>query len=405
MHHPPLWTQRSRARRGDDRRDRSRSPDASRLKGISARQGPRTLDGRSTKDQEPVDVCGLDEGRLFLDRSLPTSEALAEPSALVALLDEAHRTAPLDLVAGPSGYGLPLTAARDLTDTDLRLAYLAAEGESGGIGGLRSLMRRLARSSTPVVLTPGVVHLPSVPAQRKVNRVDMGTADKVCAVALAVRDQTERRRCSERDVSFILLEMGGAFTAAIAVEHGRIVDGVGGTCGPLGVRAAGALDGEVAFLAGTVPKQLLFRGGAATIAGEPDALAEAIAAPTTLRGQLAWDAYVESSVKAAAALAVSVPRAFEVILSGRMARVAGVREELTRRLAGVIAGRPVHVLTGFAVAAKQGAQGAALIADGLAGGASAALVDALGIREACGTVLDHLYVITPAAARARLGIA
>ena len=352
-----------------------------------------------------VDVCGLDEGRLFLDRSLPTSEALAEPSALVALLDEAHRTAPLDLVAGPSGYGLPLTAARDLTDTDLRLAYLAAEGESGGIGGLRSLMRRLARSSTPVVLTPGVVHLPSVPAQRKVNRVDMGTADKVCAVALAVRDQTERRRCSERDVSFILLEMGGAFTAAIAVEHGRIVDGVGGTCGPLGVRAAGALDGEVAFLAGTVPKQLLFRGGAATIAGEPDALAEAIAAPTTLRGQLAWDAYVESSVKAAAALAVSAPRAFAVILSGRMARVAGVREELTRRLAGVIAGRPVHVLTGFAVVAKQGAQGAALIADGLAGGASAALVDALGIREACGTVLDHLYVITPAAARARLGIA
>jgi hypothetical protein len=32
-------------------------------------------------------------------------------------------------------------------------------------------------------------------------------------------------------------------------------------------------------------------------------------------------------------------------------------------------------------------------------------VDALGIREACGTVLDHLYVISPAAARARLGIA
>jgi hypothetical protein len=33
------------------------------------------------------------------------------------------------------------------------------------------------------------------------------------------------------------------------------------------------------------------------------------------------------------------------------------------------------------------------------------LVDRLGIREAAGTALDHLYVITPAAARARLGIA
>jgi predicted butyrate kinase (DUF1464 family) len=62
------------------------------------------------------------------------------------------------------------------------------------------------------------------------------------------------------------------------------------------------------------------------------------------------------------------------------------------------------VLTGFAAVAKEAAQGAALLADGLAGGRSASLVDGLGIREACGTVLDHLYVIAPVQARARLGI-
>ena len=351
-----------------------------------------------------VDVCGLDNGRVFLDRSLPTAEALAEPSALVEWLDAAHRAAPLDLVVGPSGYGLPLIAARDLTEADLRLAYLAAEGESGGIGGLRSLMRTLARSSVSMVLTPGVVHLASVPAHRKVNRVDMGTADKVCVVALAAREQAARRGCGERGVSFILLELGGAFTAAIAVEDGRIVDGAGGTSGPLGARAAGALDGEVAFLAGSVSKRLLFCGGAATIAGVPDAPPETIAAPSTLRGRLAWEAYVEGAVKAVAALAVSAPRACEVILSGRFAHVAGVHAEFSRRFAGVIAA-PVLVITGFAAAASQAAQGAALIADGLAGGASAALVEALGIREASGTVLDHLHVISPTDARARLGIA
>lgn len=351
-----------------------------------------------------VDVCGLDDGQVFLDRSLPTSEALAHPSVLVGLLDDACRAAPLDLVAGPSGYGLPLIAARDLTENDLRLAFLSADGESGGIGGLRSLIRMLARSSTPVVLTPGVVHLASVPAHRKVNRVDMGTADKVCAVALALHEQVERRGCGARDVSFILLEMGGAFTAAIAVQDGRIVDGAGGTSGPLGMRAAGALDGEVAFLAGSVPKHLLFGGGAATIAGASDASEELLAVPTTPRGRLAWEAYLESAVKAVAALAVSAPRARQVILSGRLVRVPGVRDELARRLSDGITDRPVHVLTGFATVAKQGAQGAALLADGLAGGRSAALVDALGIHEACGTVLDHLYVISAAAARARLGI-
>src|SRR6266542_6442629 len=279
-----------------------------------------------------VDVCGLDEGRLFLDRSWPTSEALADPSVLLRVLEAA---APLDLIAGPSGYGLPLKAARDLTETDLLLAYLPDDGRSGGIAGLRSLMRALARAPAPVVLTPGVVHLASVPEHRKVNRVDMGTADKVCAAALAVRDQAERRGCTARDVSLILNELGGAFTAAIGVQDGRIVDGIGGTSGPLGIRAAGALDGEVACLAGCVTKRHLFGGGVAAIAGTPDAPAEALARPGSPRGQIAWEAYVESAVKAVATLAVSVPRAHEIVLSGRLARATGVREEFARRLAAV----------------------------------------------------------------------
>ena len=348
-----------------------------------------------------VDLCGLDDGQVFLDRSLPTVEALADPSVLIELLDAAT---PLDLVAGPSGYGLPLTAARDLTETDLRLACLAADGEPGGIEGFRSLIRMLARSSMPVVLTPGVIHLPSVPAHRKVNRIDMGTADKVCAAALAVHEQTERCACAARDTSLILLELGGAFTAAVAIERGQIVDGAGGTSGPLGARAAGALDGEVAFLAGSVPKRLLFGGGAITVAGAPDVEAETFAAPTTPRGHLAWEAYVESAVKAVAALVVSAPSARELVISGRMASLPGIRAALARRLTAVLADVSIHPLVGFAAVAAQAAQGAALLADGLAGGASASLVETLGIREARGTVLDHLHVISPATARARLGI-
>jgi predicted butyrate kinase (DUF1464 family) len=348
-----------------------------------------------------IDVCGLDRGRVFLDETLPTADALADPDALVTRLAAA---APLDLVAGPSGYGLPLTRARDATDDDLRLAFLAADGEAGGIGGLRSLARALARSALPVLFTPGVVHLASVPAHRKVNRVDMGTADKVCAAALAVHEQSARRGCPVGDVSFILLELGGAFSAGLAVARGRIVDGLGGSAGPLGVRAAGALDGEVAFLAGTVSKQMLFGGGAASVAGDASATAEQLAAPVTARGRVAWDAYVEGAVKAVAALAVAVPEPAEVILSGRMAWVAGVRDLLAARLAAVVRA-PVRVLRGFARVAKQAAQGAALIADGLAGGGHAPLVDALGLREAAGTVLDHLHVLSPAAARARLGVA
>jgi predicted butyrate kinase (DUF1464 family) len=52
----------------------------------------------------------------------------------------------------------------------------------------------------------------------------------------------------------------------------------------------------------------------------------------------------------------------------------------------------VRRVEGFARVAKEAAQGAALIADGLAGGRYEELVDAMQLRGAGGTVLDHLYV-------------
>jgi len=348
-----------------------------------------------------VDLCGLDDGRVFLDRTIPTREALADPSPVLALLEA---EAPLDLVAGPSGYGLPLVFARDLVERDVRLACLAARGDGGGIGGLAALMRALVRAPVPVVLTPGIVHLETVPAHRKVNKVDMGTADKVCAAALAIHEQADRLGCAERDVSFLQVELGSAFTAALAVDRGCIVDGLGGSSGPLGARASGALDAEVAFLAGHVTKAHVFAGGALDVAGTPDVPAERLAEPDTPRGRLAWQAWIESTVKAVAALAVSVPAPREVILSGRLAGVPAVRKTLEAGIGAVLPRTPVTVLAGIAGVSKHAAQGAALVADGLAGGRSRPLVEAMGLRRARGSVLDHLYVIDPATARARLGL-
>ena len=356
-----------------------------------------------------VDLCGLDDGRVFLDRSIPTAEALGDPEAFVAAL--AADADGVDLVAGPSGYGLPLVRADEASDEELRLAFLApADGTGGGgIGGLRRLARALGRSGLPVVFTPGVVHLTTVPAHRKVNRVDMGTADKVCAAALAIAEQVRRVGCASSDVSLILVELGGAFTAVIAVEGGRIVDGLGGSSGPIGLRAAGALDGEAAFLAGAVSKGTLFGGGVATIMEHgaahhctTDDLIGRLLEPRTVREEVAREAYLEGVVKGVAAMLVSVPSPREIVISGRVAESVGARATLFPRLPAD--GVPVRRLGGFAASAKHAAQGAAVIADGLAGGRYAALVERLGVREARGTALDHLYVVPPAAARWRLGL-
>ncbi len=335
-----------------------------------------------------IDVCGLADGRLYLDRSWPTAEALAQARGFLELLTADGVP---DLVAGPSGYGLPLVSAAQVTDDDLRLAFLAPPGETGGIGGLRSLAAALGASPLPVVYTPGVIHLDTVPRHRKLNRVDLGTADKLCAAALGIHEQCRRRQCSPEDVSFILVELGGGFTAGLAVERGQVVDGVGGTSGPLGWRAAGALDGEVAFLAGSVSKATLFQGGVLSfIEREPS------------QRPMALTAYAEGMVKLVRQLRCSAPSAREILLSGRNAADPGITARLAGELEDV---GTVLQLTGFARVAKQGAQGAALLADGLAGGQAARLVDRLRLREASGTVLDHLVVISPEAARRRLGLA
>ncbi len=334
-----------------------------------------------------IDVCGLAGGQLVIDRSWPTADVLADPTGFAAALSE--HGAP-DLVAGLSGYGLPLRRAAETSDHDLRLAFLARKGEQGGIGGLRLLTRALADAGLPLALLPGVIHLDTVPEYRKINRIDMGTADKLCAAALGIHDQAVRLDAHPRDTAFVLLELGGAFTAAIAVQAGQVVDGIGGSSGPIGWQAAGALDGEVAYLAGQVDKAMLFQGGVTTVAASDRHAAGA-----------GFDAFIEGAVKAVRSLLVAAPLASEVLVSGRIASDPAVRE----RLASALGDMPVRHLTGFASHGKQGAQGAALLADGLAGGRHRDLVETMRIREASGSSLDHLYVVTPDAARRALELA
>jgi predicted butyrate kinase (DUF1464 family) len=203
---------------------------------------------------------------------------------------------------------------------------------------------------------------------------------------------------------FILVELGGVFTAALAVDGGRIVDGIGGTAGGLGYRALGALDGEVAYALGRVKKAILFTGGAAFIAGDPNLSPDALVAQAREEGpaRVARDAFIEAIVKMVAALRVSVPEPREILLSGRLSRVPGLVEGLAT---GLGTQAPVRLLGGLTAECKEAAQGAALLADGLAGGRHRDVVDALRIRDARGTLFDHLYLAGADLLRRQFGVA
>jgi predicted butyrate kinase (DUF1464 family) len=333
------------------------------------------------------DLCVLLDGDPVVEQVFDTG-SLSEDSG--PLLGALERHGPYDLVYGPSGYGVPLLAAADVGERELAEMVLVRPDEAradAGVGGLRSLLRALANSGLPVVFGPGAIHLPSVPSHRKFNRIDLGTADKVCAAAYAIIDQSARQEIGLRETAMVLLELGGSFSAALAIAAGQIVDGMGGSSGPVGVRAAGALDGEVAYLlASALSKRTLFTGGAIDPTGalEVADLGDLWSSPAYSDG---WTALLESSAKAVRSLLVSVPAPREIVVSGRLARIPELIATLGSSLGDIA---PVIALVpGRASAA---AHGAALLADGLAGGPNAELAEVLRLRESSGTVLDHLRV-------------
>ena len=88
-----------------------------------------------------------------------------------------------------------------------------------GVTGFSSLLRTLAASPCPFVFLPGVIHLPTVPAHRKINRIDLGTADKVCVAALALAQRLRARGLPLAGYHGCLVELGSAFTACVVLRE------------------------------------------------------------------------------------------------------------------------------------------------------------------------------------------
>ncbi len=321
------------------------------------------------------DFCGLDDDEIILDKSISTQEIVDDSGIIADLILKTGA----DLVVGPSGFGIALAHIRDIGERELFLMSLIKTGDKKSILGMRNSINRMKKLGLPVIFIPAVIHLPTVPDYRKINKVDMGTADKLCCAALGIRDQAERESKNYNETTFIMLEMGYGYTAAVAVKDGKIVDGIGGSSGNIGFLSMGCMDSELAYLLGGFSKDLLFKGGVGTIAGTPENLME---------NEDALNAYMEGAIKDVLSLSASVKPA-QVLVSGRISRIEGLFEELRKRLDI----KQVRRLSGFPVKnVKEAAQGAALIANGLSGGKYAELVDGMKIREARGTSLDHILL-------------
>jgi predicted butyrate kinase (DUF1464 family) len=354
-----------------------------------------------------MDLFGFDDAtdEVFIDLAIPRVEVTTNPKIVLDAICALERE--IDVIVGPSGYGLPMVKASAAMDAEIKAATFITQADVArrlNIVGLRELMFLMRASNLNIWFPPGVIMLPTVPEYRKINRIDMGTADKVFTAVSGVKDQAEKYDLEYSETSFIILEIGFGYTAAMGIENGKIIDGVGGTMGGTGYMGMGAMDGELAYaLANTIPdfsKLLLFDGGAAAIATinpQQVSIEEFIShARYSEQMELAYSAMLEAILKDTYLMLSSVRKPTEILLSGRFTRidhfVQDVRSVLQDHLSelGITAG--IRTLTRTSGDVKEAAEGAAVIANGMAGGKYEELIETMELRKSSGGVFSHLYL-------------
>ncbi|MCS7098930.1 MAG: DUF1464 family protein [Sulfolobales archaeon] len=353
------------------------------------------------------DVVVVEDGKVVLEESFDTFEVARNPAPLVDFLGETQG----DYVVAPSGYGAPVTRGDEvvsprrfavevlLLSTERDIEAGRFEGEVGiwVYDALAKVVDTLVKKFRDRVLfLPGVVHLRTVPRYRKINKVDMGTVDKLASTFVAVDSYAQRYSADYEKVNVVVVELGYGYNAAVAVERGRVVDGVGGTYASVGTLTAGALDLEIVANTGTWLRWDVFHGGLFGALGVYEL--EKIVSGYVESAEpyySVFNSFIEGVVKDVRRVLVSTPRAEAVILSGRHAKNSVVRRAISERVQDL----DVLVSTGLrgSLRSKEAAQGYAAIGSGLAGGEFRELVKHMEIGGACGTAVD--YVVHPRASR------
>jgi predicted butyrate kinase (DUF1464 family) len=337
------------------------------------------------------DFFGLDDDKIILDTSLPSKELIQEPQKALDIIKSINN---LDLMIAPSGFGLPLKDVSDLTEEDIFHTLLKFDKkDQNKLLGLGIILRLIKSESLKGVIVPGVKHLPTVPKYRKVNKIDMGTADKLCTAVVGIRDQMERLELKPEETNFIMVEIGYGFTAVLAIEDGQIIDGIGGS-NIMGFRACGSLDGELAYLIKNIHKKNIYKGGVAFISGYLDLSLKEITLLAEKDDQVktALKAYISSVKKAVFGISSSFSskeKIKEILLAGRGAELKYLSERIKNGLRDVA---PARLMNSYSHIAKRAAQGATFIANGLLGGEFAPIIDNLKIREAKGSILDDIFI-------------
>jgi len=329
------------------------------------------------------DLCLLEGREIGFEESIPSTVVAGRPEDMA----EKCQSLKPDVIIAPSGYGLPNRKLSEVSEREMFELTLVREGEIVPVlDGMKKFFAIVGEAGLEILFLPGVIQLPTVPRWRKFNKIDMGTADKMCLGALSVEMVSRKKGVSYSEINHIVVELGGGYNSVITIEKGRIINGIGGTLFPgPSFMNAGAMDGEIAYLLRGFEKSLLFQGGAGYLTGSENLSIENF---TKESYPEAFNAFVEGVL-----FAVSSQRALsqsrEVYLSGRLAKYENIYTPVKVHLEEL--GYVVSPLPALSNKSKAAAQGYAIVGNGLYGGYYEPLVKHMMIDKAAGSVTDYVY--------------
>ncbi len=355
------------------------------------------------------DLVVIEGERVVWEYSIPTEVVARDPMELVEVIEGVDR---VDIIAGPSGYGTPIVCNDEIVDPELfarEILLLSSEEdlrigiERGEVGisvykGLADIVKTLWSMKLSVCYIPSVILLPTIPIHRKLNKIDMGTADKLAVTVLGVYDQSREYGLRYDETSFILVEMGFGYNAVIGVDRGRVVDGYGGTMVSTGFLTIGPIDAEVVVAGKNWYRYDVFYGGVSTACNTVYVEEALEKAKTDSLCREAFRSMYESIWKTIKAVQSSIEKPREILLSGRLTSYEEIYDTIVKYIEQILPTRRISGLPG-AMRSKEAAQGYAIIGEGIGGGVFKDLVEHMEITKARGTVMD--WVIHPRLKNAR----
>lgn len=329
------------------------------------------------------DLCLLEDRDIVFEDSIPSTLVAEKPGEFAKECLSLN----LDVMIAPSGMGLNNRRLTELTPREMFELTLVREGEEVPVlEGMKKFLAIIREAGLEVFFLPSVIQLPTVPRWRKINKIDMGTADKLCIAALSVETVSQKKGVSYSEVNHIVVELGGGYNALMTIEKGQVINGIGGTIFPgPGYMNAGAMDGEIAYLLRGFEKVLLFQGGAGDLTGISGLAREKF---TQESYPDAFNSFLEGVLFAVCSQRAILPSR-EVYLSGRLTGYENIYKPVKTALEQL--GYAVSLLPILSNKTKAAAQGYAIVGNGSFGGYYEPLVKHMMIDKAEGSVIDHVF--------------